>query len=425
MQGRWGRASHICACLALASLGCSGPKAGASAEAKAEPSSERDPDRQSGPDPETVEALESIGYLDSSAAVHDLSGVTVYDRSRTQPGLNLVVSGPRGEAILMDSAGAVLHRWSKDPEEVFPDAEIGSRHWVRARILDDGGILMIFAKAQGMARLDRNSEVVWSRYNRAHHCFDLTSDGEIYVLTRKAHVIPHIDPEELILEDFVTVLDSDGNEQRRVSLIEAMERSDYKAPWEARKAQKHFGDVFHTNSVKVLDGALADQLPAFRAGNLLVSIPYLHMIAVLDPVAEELVWALSGPFALQHDPTLLKTGSLLLFDNQGLGEASRILELEPASGDIVWEYRGSEQAPFYSKTRGTVHRLDNGNTLITETDNGRAFEVTPNGTIVWEYHTPHRTGEHDDYVAPVLDVVRLPPDRDFAWASPGSPDDHP
>jgi hypothetical protein len=38
--------------------------------------------------------------------------------------------------------------------------------------------------------------------------------------------------------------------------------------------------------------------------------------------------------------------------------------------------------------RGGVQRLPNGNTLITESDPGYAFEVTPEGETVWKWANP-------------------------------------
>ena len=58
-----------------------------------------------------------------------------------------------------------------------------------------------------------------------------------------------------------------------------------------------------------------------------------------------------------------------------------------------------------------VERLSNGNTLITESDPGRAFEVTAEKQIVWEYINPHRAGENNENIATLLEVVRL--NRDF------------
>jgi hypothetical protein len=52
--------------------------------------------------------------------------------------------------------------------------------------------------------------------------------------------------------------------------------------------------------------------------------------------------------------------------------------------------------------------LDNGNTLITESCAGRAFEVSRNGTVVWEFFSPHRAGDRGELVAALFDVIRLP-----------------
>ncbi|HSN89535.1 MAG TPA: hypothetical protein VL025_22425, partial [Thermoanaerobaculia bacterium] len=57
--------------------------------------------------------------------------------------------------------------------------------------------------------------------------------------------------------------------------------------------------------------------------------------------------------------------------------------------------------------------LPNGNTLLTESENGRAIEVTPEGRIVWELYNPHRAGESNELVAVLFEVVRLPPDFPF------------
>jgi hypothetical protein len=65
---------------------------------------------------------------------------------------------------------------------------------------------------------------------------------------------------------------------------------------------------------------------------------------------------------------------------------SRVIEVEPATGRIAWKY---ENGPaFFSEWGGSVQRLPNGNTLITNSNSGRAFEVTAEGKIVWEFANP-------------------------------------
>jgi hypothetical protein len=64
---------------------------------------------------------------------------------------------------------------------------------------------------------------------------------------------------------------------------------------------------------------------------------------------------------------------------------------------------------------GAVQRLPNGNTLVTESEGGRVIEVTRDGEIVWEFHTPHRAGDEDEFIATIGRMRRLPPDHPVAW----------
>lgn len=54
----------------------------------------------------------------------------------------------------------------------------------------------------------------------------------------------------------------------------------------------------------------------------------------------------------------------------------------------TWRYVASPQQQFYARIISGMQRLPNGNTLINEGTEGRFFEVTPAGKIVWEYINP-------------------------------------
>jgi hypothetical protein len=150
-----------------------------------------------------------------------------------------------------------------------------------------------------------------------------------------------------------------------------------------------------------------------------VSFLRLDAIAVVDMETEEIAWALSGLWHEQHQPTVLHNGHMLVFDNEfdnRFGErVSRVLEIDPFTQEIFWTYEGGPGRPFYTPTCGSNQRLPNGNTLITESDAGRAFEVTKDGTIVWEYLSPYRAGEEGELIATLFEVVRLPPDFPTGW----------
>jgi hypothetical protein len=112
----------------------------------------------------------------------------------------------------------------------------------------------------------------------------------------------------------------------------------------------------------------------------------------------------------QHHPSLLDNGNLLVFDNLGGRDgASRVLEVDPVSRQVVWEYNGDPPASFFSAVRGGCQRLPNGNTLITESDRGRVFEIDPGGRVVWEYYNPF-TRDGGKERSAIYRMTRLAPD---------------
>jgi len=365
---------------------------------------------------EEMSRLESIGYLTGSVPVGERSGVIVHDDARVASGLNLVVSGHRPWAALMDMDGNMIHEWQLDFRAAWPGREIssdttGDEYWRRVLLLDDGGIVAIY-EGLGIVRLDRDSKLIWAREGGYHHDLERTPDGGFTVLDREARFLPRISRGHPVLEDFVTYLDADGNVLRRISLLEAFEKSPYAS---LLTRMKRAGDIFHTNTLEILDGRLSGKSAAFRGGNLLISVLLLDTIAVVDPNKETVVWALTGMWRQQHQPTILPNGRMLVFDNKAGTEVSEVMELDPFSQTVAWSYRGTPERPFYSETCGSNQRLPNGNTLITESDNGRAFEVTPERTIVWEYINPNHAGPDGEYIATLFEVVRLPSEKRPDW----------
>jgi hypothetical protein len=362
-----------------------------------------------------------VPYLQGYRGASGQAGITVYDTRKAWPGVNLYVSGHAPEAILLGMNGTFLHRWRLTLQNVWPDLgetpELRKlEYWRRAHLLPNGDLLAIY-EGLGLVRLDRDSNLQWAHRGGIHHDLEVTPDGLIYALDREGKVLPRIHPEKGVLEDFVTLLDGEGTVLRRISLLRALEQSVYRPLLHRRRPH---GDIFHTNTLEVLDGRWQDVLPAFQEGNLLISILELDTIAVVDPEREEVVWALSGLTRKQHQPTLVEEGRLLVFDNLGPGgKRSRVLELDPRTQGITWSYGGGEDVDFFSKTLGSCQRLPNGNTLITESENGRAFEVTREGEIVWEMINPHRAGEEDELVAALFEVVRLPENHPFVQTLDG------
>jgi hypothetical protein len=101
-------------------------------------------------------------------------------------------------------------------------------------------------------------------------------------------------------------------------------------------------------------------------------------------------------------------GHLLIFNNDlGSEEAgySTVVEIAPpmdasdaylipsegafGPAEPSWLYEAPDRSSFHSNFISGALRMPNGNTLIDSGAQGRFFEVTPGGEIVWEYWTPY------------------------------------
>jgi len=87
-----------------------------------------------------------------------------------------------------------------------------------------------------------------------------------------------------------------------------------------------------------------------------------------------------------------------------------------APTEPFWSYRAGDPSSFHSAFISGARRLKNGNTLICEGDDGRYFEVSPEGKIVWEYQEPFSgefavTGPGNiNFGHATFRVTRIPPD---------------
>ncbi len=348
-------------------------------------------------------AVQSIPYL--SYVVNDKqaekNGVIKIDTNLVYNGVNLYIPFLRSNALLLDMNGNVLHTWN---------VKRNSPTWSYVTMLKNGDLLSS-NKDDMLLRLDWNSNIKWEKNIRCHHDIAVAENNDIYALSRKDTLVFVYGIPMPMLNDYITVLSSDGKIKNEISLYNVLKytvsfknvKEIYK--WMinplncikiiTNKVKNGFifyndtvFDVFHNNTVTIID---KDVEGLCKKGNVLISSRQKSTVGIVDIGAEKLVWSWGpGIINKQHHPTFLENGHILIFDNGWVKKRSRIVEVDPLKRKIVWEYVEKPPELFYSSTAGASQRLPNGNTLITESAKGRVFEVTADGEIVWEFFNPER-----------------------------------
>jgi hypothetical protein len=149
---------------------------------------------------------------------------------------------------------------------------------------------------------------------------------------------------------------------------------------------------------------LFNSLVELSDGNIMVCSPQVSNIYIIDKSTGEIKWRWGkGSISFPHNPTMLDNGNILVFDNGRHVRAdrmfppdfSRIVEVNPNTDEIEWQYKASNPVDFYSTYLAGCQRLPNGNTLICEGAMGRIFEVAPSGELAWEYIIPF-TGSYPE-----------------------------
>lgn len=201
-----------------------------------------------------------------------------------------------------------------------------------------------------------------------------------------------------------------------------------------RAAGGGMGDWMHINSMSALGPNrfydAGDE--RFHPDNIIWDARETNIIAITDKQSGKIVWSIGPDYNTspelrelgwiigQHHAHMIPRGlpgegNILVFDNGGwagygapnpgaptgaknaLRDYSRVLEFDPVTLKIVWQYTPTEAgylqpvdaSRFYSPFISSAQRLPNGNTLITEGSGGRLIEVTKDHELVWEYISPY------------------------------------
>jgi len=398
-------------------------------------------------------AMLAFGLAQAPAALAAPSiyptGVTRYDPARAYNSYVLFGDNTNEndtKTYLIDMNGHVVHTWGHAgfPTKMLPPRAMdGKKGVIGVEISHEksNGIGIIpglpdVYQTKEIGFVGWNDKVLWKGGTAApdgalhqHHDWARLPNGNVLALGSWQHEIPDFG-KRVMYDDVIYELNPKGEIVWQWVTSEHLGELGFSDKQLAMIHNTKLLDYFHINDMEPLGPnhwAKAGDT-RFAPGNIMISARNANFTAIIDRKTGHVVWEIGpnyparnlllgadkvpGPInqiSGQHDSHMIPeglpgAGNILIFDNQGEGGyppvalnplgGTRVLEIDPAKKEIVWSYTGrSSDMPewsFYSPIVGSAQRLPNGNTLIDEGTDGRVFQVTKDGAIVWEYVSPYQ-----------------------------------
>lgn len=376
------------------------------------------------------------------------TGVTVYNKDKAWNTDVLFSSAGQTRIINMD--GKVLKTWNMQGSPaamVDPKTIDGKKGVVGLQIsnieaskvpgMEGVGLVPGVAPKEvnrSFGLVDWNGQVMWQWEGTQevgaalqNHDWSRLPNGNILILSDKVRQDSSFKTKKII-DDIIYEVNPQGKVIWQWSATDHLNEFGFTPEQMKLVKNSDSPDYLHMNDMQVLGPnkweKAGDQ--RFAADNVIFSSRNANFTAIIDHKTGHIVWRIGPNYPAlaageagtlprpvdqisgQHDPHMIPeglpgAGNILMFDNQGeagypraeraLLGGSRVLEINPVTKEIVWEYTGrmsgQSDFSFFSPYISSVQRLPNGNTLIDEGINSRFFQVTPKGEIVWEYMAPY------------------------------------
>jgi hypothetical protein len=342
------------------------------------------------PAPKTVVPT---GSIDQNPIRRRGVGLHGLDEARACPGFTLFAPTGGREVQLVDLHGATVHSWKTPyPPGLYGYLTDRGTLFFNGQIPNDSFIGKSPFMGGAALEMDWQGKVLWEiRRPDHHHDGRILKNGNVILMCASEL------PGELArrVRGGRPGTEVSGKAIWADYLVEITTSG--KVVWEWRTWEHLDPEVDHLTAVQDDRAEWTHGNSVFEQpdGDLLVSFRNISTVIRIDRQTGHIAWKLGAPpLSGQHAPHLLPNGHILLFDNgpHRLDETfpfSRVIEIDPASKEIVWKYQEPRPFNFYSPRISNAQRLPNGNTLINEGVFGRFFEVTPEGDVVWEFVNPH------------------------------------
>jgi Arylsulfotransferase (ASST) len=323
------------------------------------------------------------------------SDVSVYSSAKTCDGYTLFAPTFGKDAWLIDMNGRVCHHWElENPPashgKLLPN---GNLMWQAAA---PGSLSYFVGSGSELVEYDWEGNKVWRWEEQGiNHDFLTLPNGNIVI-----NVYTQMPDEQAAkVKGGIPGTEVEGGRIYTSTLKEISREGEVLWEWSLADHLDPETDIMCPLCPRRVWGFI-NSLDLMPDGRILFMMRLLNDVGIMDPSSGEITWRFGRDKQLGHPHCckVLENGNITLFDNglhrhsatDHVGDisASRVIEIDPGSNEIVWQYMDPLAPNFYSAICSGAQRLPNGNTLICEATKGKLFEVTPGKEIVWEYQSP-------------------------------------
>ena len=315
-------------------------------------------------------------------------GMTLHEPRKAYQGYTLISPMEGTTTYLLDMDGRIVHQWLLRYRPGDYGYLLGNGNLLIAGRTNKGPVT-IGGRSGIIMEYDWDGNLVWEYEDPTlHHDFCRMPNGNTMVLgwelvppeiqSKVQGGVPNSEPPGGLWCDYFREVSQEGNTIWEWHAYQHLDpEMDSICPLHRRD------EWTHSNTCSVLPD-----------GDILTSWRLLDQVAIVDKTTGAFKWKWGREeLGHQHDPNLLENGNILIFDNgwhtlTAPSPGSRIIEVNPKTDRIEWEYKTQPPWDFFSSFISGAQRLPNGNTLICEGMTGRVFEVTYAGEKVWEYLNP-------------------------------------
>jgi len=305
------------------------------------------------------------------------------------PGWRILIGAFTIDGELKDAALAlspdleVVHIWFLS-EGVIDGTETVSAHrkFVHGfELMADGSVVFAFDGGASLQRFDMCSLPIWVQGGAYSHSVTLDDQEEFVWTLRSPNTIVKVATatgevvHEFSMTDVIAANPSIG-------VLDIRKHSANDLGGNSRQiAEMWLEDPFHLNDVDPLPASLAGAFVGFDTGDLLLSSRSLSLVFIVDPDTLAIKWWRAGATQRQHDPDWGPSGKITVYDNRMDKNFSQIMSIDPDTFRTNIVLDGSTD-DFYSRIRGKHQISEYGNLIVTSTQQGRVFEVDPDGNMV-------------------------------------------